>query len=274
MSKRSRLSRDQKRKQKLARRGPRERPWYPSPPKDKYRRPEFVDLTLQTEIGIYEAFVVSGRSLTDSEVERDLKQLIERLRSSPAAKLIYSANEGSAEQQEESGQGYAAMLVLLRWRQLLEQGDLPARDDLIGVLQSILGSLATWGSRSASARAYLAFLEGFMDRAGVSVQVTAGGEPSEGEPVDELYEIGRIWLEGSDEARGQFAELARDMLARGDSDQVLEATRKLLATVTPTSPEFSVLSELSIRAERAPSARRNSGFANGLKRFVARLGDW
>ena len=270
MSKRSRLSRDQKRKQKLAKRGVRERPWAPSSGTDRYRGPRFVEITFQTEVGIYEGYVGSGRKLTDNDVEHDLNQLILDLGGAPVAELIHAApdNEGPE-------RGPAGAMVLFRWQELRDQGMLPPREDLVGVLRSILRSLATWRARSGSSRGYMNYLEGFMRELGVSVQaVSKDGEPIEDEPLDELYEIGRMWLEGSDEARLRFTELANEMLSSGESEAVANSTQRLLASVTTASPEFATLSELTIRAQKTPGKRQTSGFAPGLKSFVARLGGW
>ena len=272
MSKRTRLSRDQKRKQKLAKRGVRERSCVSTPGTNRYRRPEFVEITYQTEVGIYEGYVVSGRKITDDDVEHDLNQLIVDLGGAPVAELMYSPPDS---EEEEPRRGHAGALILFRWRDLREEGKLPSRDDLIGVLRSILGSLQTWRTRSASSRGYLNYLEGFMQKLGVSVQaVSKDGEPTEDEPLDELYEIGRMWLEGSDEARLRFTELANEKLGSGESEAVANSTQRLLASVTTASPEFATLSELTIRAQKTPGKRQTSGFAPGLKSFVARLGGW
>lgn len=265
MSKRNRLSRDQKRKQKLAERPARERPGAAG--HDRYRSPKFVNVTFETEVGIYEGYVISRREITDYEVELALRQLIVELRTTPAAELI-SANCGEAAADREP----VDICVLYRWRDLLDEGKLPQRDDLIGVLGSILRSVDTWRSRSASSRAYLNYLEGFLQQLGVSVQeIDSAGNPVKDERVDELYEVGRMWLAGSDEARRRFLAQADEILKTGDPDQVVDAAQRLLPLVTPQKPEFAVLSELSIRAQKVPRSDQH-GFASGIKSFVARLG--
>jgi hypothetical protein len=47
---------------------------------------------------------------------------------------------------------------------------LPKREDVIGVVRTILGSLETWRSQSMHSRGYLQFLEGFLKKAGVNVR--------------------------------------------------------------------------------------------------------
>ena len=70
------------------------------------------------------------------------------------------------------------------WSRLAERGELPGRDDLIGVLRTILSSLETWRSQSLHAQGYLRFLEGFLKGTGVSVRLEAVKPPPlEGPPV-------------------------------------------------------------------------------------------
>src|SRR5260221_3753434 len=94
MSKKSALSRNQKRQQKLAKRDRRQSPdsslAYTG---NRYKKEEFVEPLNETEMGIYEAFVVSGRELTDDDVEEELEELIGVLRERPAAELIFARSE-------------------------------------------------------------------------------------------------------------------------------------------------------------------------------------
>lgn len=246
MSKKSRLSHDQKRKQKLAKRERRQpEPPAQAAPADRYRSPEFIKPLYETELGIYESYVVSGRKLTDAEVERDLKLLISRLRVMPVAELLYPTAAGV----NEGPTNWAGVGIAYRWRDLFDRDVLPARDDLVGLLQTILGSLDVWRSRQADSRGYLNHLEGFMNKLGVRAQLV---DP-DGEPVDELYEIGELWLAGSPEARRRFTELAHEIISAGDPERVVNACQRLLGRLNSVNrPEFTILSELSIRAQNSP----------------------
>lgn len=273
MSKKSRLSRDQKRKHKLAKRNARQSPSVSSAyTGNRYRSSDFVQPTFETEKGIYTAFVASGRKLTDAEVEEQIEGLITALRMKPAAELIYPSPETKAEIPD----GWVIISVLQYWEEMIDAGGLPVRDDLIGILRSILGSLQTWRSRSASSRGYLHYLEGFLNEAGFRVEVAnKDGSPIEGEEVDELFEVGQMWLAGSDEAKHQFRKLADELLKQGQTEHVVNASQKLLGMIQDSSqPEFPILSELSIRAQKLVIPAPDSGFASGLKNFVARLGGW
>jgi len=268
MSKKSRQSHAQKRKQKLAKRNRRQAPEAALPyTGNKYKSPEFVKPLFQTEVGIYEAFVISGRSMPDDDVEDELQDLIDELRRRPAAELIYGKLEG------DDAPGLVKATILMRWQVMLEDRTLPARDDLVGILRTILGSLETWRSKSASSRGYLSYLEGFMGKMGVTVQLAAEGDELLPElPPDELYEVGEMWLAGSPEARHRFAALANELIEEGQTQDVVNACQKLLGTIgSPTRPEFPILSELSIRAQKIEQKNLRPDFAPGIKNFVSRL---
>jgi hypothetical protein len=274
MSKKNRLSRDQERQKKLAKRERRQ------PQSDeslaytgnRYKKDEFVEPLFQTERAIYSQFVISGRQITDDDVQEGLVELIEDLRARPVAELIFDDQSDDEEVVEAS----IPRLILNDWRDLLEARRLPGRSDLIGILRTILGSLETWRAQSASARGYLNYLEGFMNEMGVSIQVASedGGPLSEG-TVDELYEVGEMWLAGSPEAQHHFNALANELLKQGKPDRVVNACQRLMASVSsPARPEFAILTELTIRAQKTPAMESRKGLGPGLKNFISRLARW
>lgn len=273
MSKKSRLSRDQKRKQKLAKRKGR----LPDSPAlaytgNRYKSPEFVEPLFQTEQGIYDMYVISNREITDDDVEEGLAELIDSLRARPAAELIFESRPG----EDESLEAAVVPLILSHWRNLLEDRQLPPRDDLIGILRTILSSIEVWRSKSKSSRGYLNYLEGFMPRAGYQISVESPNEAVSREQLpDELYEIGQMWLAGSPEARQRFTAYANELLERGESQRVVDVSQKLLGELgSPARPEFPILSELSIRAQKEPRPITNPPAAPGLKSFISRLTGW
>ncbi len=264
MSKKARLSRDQKRKQNLAKRSQRQPESNSSAyTGNRYKSKELVRPLFEIEQAIYQAYVLSERGLADDDVEEELEGLIEDLRTRPASELVYAPHDLA------SPRGYVEQLVIFAFKAMLERRTLPNRDDLIGVLRTILGSLEIWRSKSVSSRGYLSYLEGFMKKLGVSVQaIDDDGEPF-GEPeFNELYEIGEMWLGGSPEARHRFTALARELLEKGDYDQVINACQQLLGNLgSPARPEFAILSELSIRAQKIEQERARPG----IKSFISRL---
>src|SRR5438094_7091005 len=88
ISKNKRMSRDQKRKAKLAKRtrslpGPLALAYHG----DKYKRDEFVSTFLATETGIYESYLCTDRGLTDPLVAAALEKLIVQMRQGPLPPL-------------------------------------------------------------------------------------------------------------------------------------------------------------------------------------------
>ncbi len=184
MGKNDRLSRDQKRKAKLKKRGERsarhESLAYHG---KKYKTPEFVPILHRTEIGIHEADVMLDRDLTDDEVEATLEYLIIRLRQKSLPLL-------DATDRPEESEGEEILWNIRRnWQGLADQGRLPARDDLIGVLRTILSSLEVWRGQSLHARGYLQYIDKFMKETGVRVRKL---DPSEVENLEIVDESPRV----------------------------------------------------------------------------------
>src|SRR3954464_982109 len=79
-----RLSRDQKRKAKLKKRGERSRTHeslaYAG---RKYKTEENTPVFFRTEVGIYESYVMYDRELTDDAVESAVEKLVIRMREGP-----------------------------------------------------------------------------------------------------------------------------------------------------------------------------------------------
>lgn len=131
---------------------------------NKYKTEELIPVIFNAEVGIYEAFVATGRRLTDHAVRSALEDLIWQLRRGTLPPL-----------QEEMGFGgepeeFIIWRIRSSWRHLFQTEPEPGRDTLIGVLRTILGSIEARGSISPTSRGYLDYIEGFLNEAGVSVQ--------------------------------------------------------------------------------------------------------
>ena len=73
---------------------------------------------------------------------------------------------------------------------------MPVRDDLIGILRTILRSIEIWRSRSLHSQGYLRYVEGNMKKLGVSVrQVTPDFDPVPEPEEDSLLTPGRAWVD-------------------------------------------------------------------------------
>ena len=200
MGKNDRLSRDQKRKAKLKKRGERsarhESLAYHG---KKYKAPEFVPILHRTEIGIHQADVMLDRDLTDDEVEATLEHLIIRLRQKAIPTLAATDRPEESEGEEN---GLILLNIRRNWQVLADQGRFPVRDDLVGVLRTILSSLEVWRGQSLHARGYLQYIDKFMKETGVRVQKLDPREVENLEIVDESSPApGRDRADDQDDSR-------------------------------------------------------------------------
>ncbi|HMB08380.1 MAG TPA: hypothetical protein VKP69_32195, partial [Isosphaeraceae bacterium] len=171
MSKYDRLSRDQKRKAKLKKRAERARKHeslaYAG---KKYKTDEYASIFFRTEVGIYESYVMCDRVLTDDEVETAIERLVTLMRQGPLPPLSETGSVTLTEGDEEE---LVIANIRRNWQIMAEEGTLPGRDDLIGILRTILHSIEVWRSQSLHSQGYLRYVEGFLKKLGVSVrQVT------------------------------------------------------------------------------------------------------
>lgn len=125
------------------------------------------------EMGIREADVASQRRLTDREVQQKLAQLIELLRHGPLELQNF-------DEPVEVTHGQEADLIIRfisrNWQQRFGGDAGVGRDNQIGILRTILGSIET--HRSSSGRGYLTFLESFLRKAGVRISMSEEQPPS------------------------------------------------------------------------------------------------
>src|SRR4051812_1615939 len=168
MGKNDRHSRDQKRKAKLKKRAERSRKHeslaYAG---SKYKTDEYAPLFYHTEVGIYESYVMCDRELTDDEVEAAIERLVIQMRQGPLPPLP----EAGTLTPTEGGEDELVIANIRRnWQIMAEKETLPGRDDLIGMLRTILHSIQVWRSQGLHSQSYLRYTEGFMKKLGVSVR--------------------------------------------------------------------------------------------------------
>lgn len=159
MSKKKRLSHDQKRQQKLAKQrklaervGPYEG--------RKYQGERFAQALFLAEKAILECDVITEHELTDAEVERSLEYLVLELRGQKPARLPTDFN---VERPDGLRDDMISRKILEFWA-MNHVRHAPA--DLSGILRTIWNSVRTRHSMGAGPRGYLTFLDGFMTQAG------------------------------------------------------------------------------------------------------------
>lgn len=129
----------------------------------KYRTDALIPFHFATETAIYDCFVMTRRQLTDHHARAALEELIVELRRGPLPEwsvedpLVLAA-----------GDEVDFLIVNIRhhWHDYLECHSHPGRDNVIGVLRSILASIDCWGSISPQSRGYLEYIEEFCKKMG------------------------------------------------------------------------------------------------------------
>lgn len=164
MSTKSRLSRDQKRKAKLAKRAEK-RPANEVLPYEgrMYQSDEWVPHVYQTELAIYETILLSQRRLTNSQVKSALVQLVHHLRAGSPALL--RDDEPDVPFAAGNEVAHVAWNIRRHWGILVDEVGPVRSDDLTGILRTLLNSIVAHAWRSGPDRGYVDFLVGFMKRA-------------------------------------------------------------------------------------------------------------
>ncbi len=132
---------------------------------NKYKTDELVPVVFQTEVGIYESFVMSDRQITDHDVRAALEWLIRGIRGGTIAVLPPQPQPSDAPRGSRT-ESLITWNIRRHWDEYFEEEPFPGRDNLIGVLRTILGSIEVWGNMSPTSRGYLRYLEGFMGQVG------------------------------------------------------------------------------------------------------------
>jgi hypothetical protein len=235
MARHGKLSRDQKRKQKLAKRAKSQAECIQPYVGTKYKSERFVEPLMRAEMGIYESYVMTDRQLTDAEVVASLEYLIRRLRGEQVEPPAQNPQTDGEDGQPED---LTAWRIQAHWDEFFADHPRPSNADLAGVLRTILNSVDVWSHRGPSARGYLHYLEGFMGKLGFEVEVLRGDEEVdlEGEPGDDvesreqvLTQLGEAWISSRDAAaKREFDAEAKALLDEGRPGLVLEVCERLI----------------------------------------------
>jgi hypothetical protein len=251
MSKHNRLSRDQKRKAKLAKQARRGQAHVSllAYRGNKYKKDEYVPLVFATERAIHEVDVLADRQLTDAAVRAALEKLVLQLRHGPLSPL----EEVHLQYVVGEEENLLADNIRRAWQEFFETDRPWSLDVQSGVLRTLLGSVETWSSPSPHSRGYLQFLEGFMKKAGVRIEAfNESGEALPGPEEDVLLELGRRSArDGDQSAELRFRELADERIRAGDADSVVDATQTLMGEFSGGSQRLiQELGVISIEAQQ------------------------
>ncbi len=159
------LSRDQKRKAKLAERDQRSRELEVFTPYSgrKYHAGSWSPVVFATEQAIHDVILESKRELINSHVQKALVLLIDHLRNGGPPGI------GDEEEIVPYSTGHAAESVFFNvreaWRTLADNGQVVAVSDFIGIARTLLHSIEAHARNTSRPGGYVRFLEGFIPQA-------------------------------------------------------------------------------------------------------------
>jgi hypothetical protein len=154
----------QKRKEKLKKRAEKKpRSNRPEPYFGQHWRqhPDCVNTLLAAEMGISSVWQLRGHrwDLCDDDVVEGVESLILRLRSGQRLLPDPDAFDHLPDpRQWESNADLFADMILRQWYPILKRGQLPGREDLIGILRTILGSISSVRVERPKSTRYLQFV--------------------------------------------------------------------------------------------------------------------
>jgi hypothetical protein len=231
-------SRDQRRKKKLAEERRKERQNKSSAYLgEKYKTDELIPTWMHTEIGIYQTFIITERKLLDQTVENGLERLIDMMKAGPLPPL-----SETEVMDYEVGREEDLLIESIRrsWAAHFATERQPSKDDIIGILRTIPGSIQKVKAPGPRSQSYMHHIEGFLTRKlGVSVKaVTADRKPLPEPAESELVRLGRLWVtDGDTEARTAFLERATHLMKSGETSRVIDECHLVLGEVDdPASP--------------------------------------
>lgn len=254
-----RRSRDQKRRDKLARKRRQSRQneslAYMG---DRYKTKELIHTLMNAEVGIYESFVMTERQLLDQTVASAVEKLIKQMR---AGTLPPLPDTGEIHIEAGNEENLVIENIRRNWARHFATKWRPPRDQRIGVLRTILGSIERVRSPSPRSQSYMHHIAGFLTgKLGVKVEAFSPDmEPLPEPEEDELLPLGRRWTcDGDESARGEFIGIVSDLMKNGQAERVLDCCHELLAEDPDTSSDVvTELTDLIHQARRSLMATMN-----------------
>ena len=209
----------------------------------KYQTDELIPSWMQAEIGIYEAYVMADRKIYDQTVVNAVEALVKQMRAGPLPPV---ADTGTVRYEVGNEEDLIIANIRRNWEVHFATNWKPPKEDRIGVLRTILGSIEKVRAAGPRSQSYMRHIEAFLTKKlGVSVQTFSEDmQPMPAPEEDELVRIGRQWTLGDNElAKDEFLELVGDLLRLGQTERVLNGCHELLGE--QTEPSSEVVTELT-----------------------------
>lgn len=219
---------------------------------EKYKADKLIPAWLHTEIGIYQTYVMTDRKLLDQTVASSLENLVRMMRAGTLPQF-----SETDEIHYEVGREEDLLIENVRrcWADHFATEWRPPKEQLIGVLRTILGSIQKVKAPGPRSQSYLKHIAGFLTKKiGVSVKALSADRKPLPEPQEDgLVRLGREWTaDGNPEARAEFFELATDLIRSGQAGRVIDACHLLAGEVSnPSSEAVAELLDLSGKARRS-----------------------
>jgi hypothetical protein len=216
---------------------------------EKYKKDKLIPTWMNTEISIYETYVITERKIFDQTVVSALETLIRTMRRGTLPPLPekdeihYELGKEEDLLIENIRRGWANHFAT-EWR--------PPTDDLIGVLRTILGSIKKVRAPGPRSQSYMRHIAGFLTKKiGVSVKAFSADRTPLPEPEeDELVRLGHHWnTDDNQDARAEFFELATHLMRNGQASRVIDACHLLAGEVSDPSSE--VVGQLIVLIQQA-----------------------
>lgn len=205
---------------------------------EKYKKDRLIPTWMHTEIGIYQAYVMTDRKIFDQTVMSAIDRLIREMRRGTLPPLPETAEINYVVGQEED-----LLIENIRrsWAEHFATEWRPPGADLIGILRTILGSIEKVKAPGPQSQSYMRHIAGFLTKQlGVSVKAfSADRKPLPVPEEDKLVQLGRQWnTDGNQEARTEFFELATHLMKNGQASRVINACHLLTGEVSDPSSEM------------------------------------
>lgn len=216
---------------------------------EKYKKEKLIPTWMHTEIGIYQTYVMTDRRIFDQNVVASLERLIRQMRAGALPPL-----PETEEIHYEVGREEDLLIENIRrsWANHFAAEWRPPKDDLIGVLRTILGSIEKVKAPGPRSQSYLRHITGFLTKKlGISVKKLSAERIPLPEPEeDELVRLGRQWNEdGNQEARTELFERAEYLIKTGQASRVIDACHLLAGE--SSDPSSAMVAELIVLIRRA-----------------------
>lgn len=226
----------------------------------KYQTDKLAPLWISIEIPIYEYYEVSDRRLTDRTVHAAITSMIHQARSGQL-QLTAPVETSLKPLNIEEGNDVDALshMIVHSLQEDYDGKALPPREQLIGVLRSILGSIENVSSGTATSQAYLRHISSFLkNEMGVSIQIlTENGVDSPMSEEDPFLILCREMISSKDAHLYQeVINVANDLIDDHQEDRVIETCQLVMAgSSSLRDPRVAVLVSLLSRAHHSLEKR-------------------